>query len=231
MMGVRTLRHVIERSKAVGTDRLVLFVLAEHADDTTGECWPSVDLLAAEAAVKVRAAQYALKSLAASGELAIEPHGAPTAGRLQYRPNRYRVLVSGAQECTTKPSPEVHHLAPLDSSSGARGGNPVVHRRAPKPSVNRQGSRATDDPLTKRAHRLTVLAFEQKPKPLCRGDFLGVLGMVRAALEAENSDDDVRAAIEAGGIIWTKPGLAVAIERAKRTTSTINYDPPPAVYG
>jgi hypothetical protein len=99
-------------------------------------------------------------------------------------------------------------------------------RSAAKPAK----PRATDDPLTKRAHGLTTLAFEQKPKPLLRGGFNAVLGIVRAALEAGYSDDDARAAITAGRFTWSKRGFDFALKRAKRSSATVSYDVPAEVY-
>ena len=68
-MGVASVRQVLEHSPTIGTDRLVLLVLAERADDASRTCWPGVELIASEAGVKVRAAQYALKALAEAKEM------------------------------------------------------------------------------------------------------------------------------------------------------------------
>ena len=89
-------RRVLEKSRATGTSRLVLVVLAEHTNSSTGDCYPSVPLIAAEVLVQDRAVQYALKDLVDLGELDIELHGAPVGGRRQYRANLYRVLLNDA---------------------------------------------------------------------------------------------------------------------------------------
>ena len=59
-MGVKAVRRVLEHSRATGTDRLVLVILAEYADDQKCVCWPSVATIAKEAKVRARAAQAAL---------------------------------------------------------------------------------------------------------------------------------------------------------------------------
>jgi hypothetical protein len=137
---------VLEHSYATGTDRLVLVVLAEHADKETWTCFPSVAIIAKEANVKERAAQGALHALQEAGEIDVEIHGAPyPKTRQQYRPNLYRVTVdasaSGAPSDTTSADPVVHDSAP----SGARERYPVVHGGAPKSSLQPSRNRHRRD--------------------------------------------------------------------------------------
>jgi hypothetical protein len=140
-VSVVAVRRVLEHSYATGTDRLVLVVLAEHADKETWTCFPSVAIIAKEANVKERAAQAALRALQEAGEIDVEIHGAPyPKTRQQYRPNLYRVTVgpcaSGAPGDTTSADPVVHDSAP----SGARERCPVVHGGGhPNRHYNRQG--------------------------------------------------------------------------------------------
>lgn len=255
MMGIRLLRRVLESSPSEGTDRLVLLVLAEHANDKTGECWPSVELIAREAAMSSRSAQRAIEALVERDEVAVELHGAPLPKlRRQHRPNLFRLPLvvtpetplanpSGDSSDTTTAGPVVTAVSPLNGSSGDSGGIPVVTPLSPEslknqktlPSAPSSRSRllkakATDDPLTERAHKLAKLAFEQKPKPMTPGGFAAVLGIIKAALEAGHHDDDVSAAIMAGDVAWSKRGLAFAIGRAKRSNTPLSYDPPQVVY-
>ena len=65
---------------------------------------------------------------------------------------------------------------------------------------------------------------------MVRGGFAAVLGVAKAALVAGHDDDDVRAAILAGGVTWSKRGLAFHIDRAKRSNANVSYDPPGVVY-
>jgi hypothetical protein len=130
-------RAVLEKSLAKGSVRLVLFVLAEHANDR-GVCWPSVALIAAEAAVSERTAQSALNALAGVGKGALDPpeiervlYGAPLNGRRQHRPSLYRLLLpSGDERCTTRSEVVVQ----AGAASGAKPRAPVVQTVAPKSS-------------------------------------------------------------------------------------------------
>jgi hypothetical protein len=145
-VSVVAVRRVLEHSYATGTDRLVLVVLAEHADKETWTCFPSVAIIAKEANVKERAAQGALHALQEAGEIDVEIHGAPyPKTRQQYRPNLYRVTVdasaSGAPSDTTSADPVVHDSAP----SGARERYPVVHGGAPKSSLQPSRNRHRRD--------------------------------------------------------------------------------------
>ena len=247
-MGTRTVRSVLEHSTATGTDRMVLFALAEHANDATGTCWPGVELLAAEVRVQVRAVQYALKALVARGELAVEVHGAPVAGRRQYRPNLYRVLVGGARALTPGSASSGAQLSITtdelvvhdDASSGAPGRHPVVHGGAPKPEENnkeplRPAPRLTDDPVKVRAHALTKLAFEQPIKPALRagrkgGEFPAAMGIIERLLAAGHPASTIEGAIRAGVEVWTTAGLETAIAKAKRTMEAVSYDAPKVIY-
>ena len=105
-MGVKAVRRVLEHSRATGTDRLVLVILAEYADDQKCVCWPSVATIAKEAKVRARAAEAALCALQETGEIEVEIHGARyPKTRRQYRPNLYRVTVAA--------SLVVHQATPL----------------------------------------------------------------------------------------------------------------------
>lgn len=71
--------------------------------------------------------------------------------------------------------------------------------------------RATDDPITKQAHTLAVLAYEQDPKPMCAGEFPAVMKIVEKAIRSGREIGAIRRAILAGVDVWTTAGLARAI--------------------
>ena len=104
-MSVQALAWVFGNQNVTGTDRLVLLALANHAGDRDGvwECWPSVSLIASEAAVHQRTAQDALTRLVASGVLERVTNGAPDpripAGR---RPSLYRIVKSLVSDDNTR---------------------------------------------------------------------------------------------------------------------------------
>lgn len=100
---------------------------------------------------------------------------------------------------------------------------PLSQPEEPKPEPSgAEAPRATDDPVVKRGHELTVLAFEQTPKPVLRHDgrgsaFAALLAIVVELLRADYADNDIAAAIRNGEVhSWTKAGLTVAIARTQR---------------
>lgn len=68
-MSVKVTAAVWERSAAEGTDRLVLLALADHADDETWSCWPSLSHLAAKCRISERTVRRSLRDLEAAGEV------------------------------------------------------------------------------------------------------------------------------------------------------------------
>lgn len=224
-MGVRLVRAVLERSQARGAERMVLVDLAECADDKTATCYPSVARIARESAITERATQLAIRALVQSGELEVVEHGAPLPGvRHQHRPNLYRLCLVVNDTSPLNAPPVVNPASPLKPSSGEKYDIPVVNPSSPKPKEEPLRTRATDDPLTGRAHKLTVLAFEQTPKPIQK--FEAVLGIIKAALEAGYTDQHARAAIAGGQVtVWTKAGFEVGLARVKRPGRAESYGP------
>ena len=82
-MSIEAVRHVLERSKTKGAQRLILIAIAEHAD-SNGIAWPSIETIARLANCSGRFVKETIKKLK-SGDLIIEKGG----GR--GRSNRYRI--------------------------------------------------------------------------------------------------------------------------------------------
>jgi len=82
-MSIEAVRWVLERSKTKGAQRLILVVIAEHADKN-GLAWPSIETIARLANCSERFVKETIAKLK-SGELIIERGG----GR--GRSNRYRI--------------------------------------------------------------------------------------------------------------------------------------------
>jgi hypothetical protein len=82
-LSIEAVRHVLERSKTKGAQRLILIVIAEHAD-SNGIAWPSVETIARLANCSERFVKRTIAKLDA-GELILERGG----GR--GRSNRYRI--------------------------------------------------------------------------------------------------------------------------------------------
>ena len=89
---------VLSRSKSIGSDRLVLLVLASHADEKNFECYPGRDLLCRESAMSARNMIRCLNSLEAMGELTIDR------GNGRGRMTTYRIsLVESERVTSTTP--------------------------------------------------------------------------------------------------------------------------------
>jgi len=82
-MSFEAIRWILENSKTKGAQRLILIVIAEHADKN-GLAWPSVETIARLANCSARFVKQTIAKLE-SGELVIERGG----GR--GRSNRYRI--------------------------------------------------------------------------------------------------------------------------------------------
>ena len=73
-MSIESVRSVLESSKAKGSERLLLLVIAEHADKD-GIAWPGNELLARESAMSKRQVQRLIQSLVDKKELDIVQEG------------------------------------------------------------------------------------------------------------------------------------------------------------
>lgn len=86
-MSVKVMTWVWEHSPVGGTERLVLLALADSADDTGANAWPSVATLARKTRVDERTVQRIIRRLEEAGHLVVE---ATSGGR---RSNRYTVVM------------------------------------------------------------------------------------------------------------------------------------------
>lgn len=88
---------VMKNSPVRGADRLVLLVLANHADRDSWECYPSIETIAEQARLsRKRTVQECLERLEKGGHIARSINGAQDTSTAKfdprYRPNLYRVL-------------------------------------------------------------------------------------------------------------------------------------------
>lgn len=68
-MAIAIMTRAWRESPQKGPTLLLLLALADMANEETGECWPSVKLLALRCRQKVRNTQYCLRKLEKSGEI------------------------------------------------------------------------------------------------------------------------------------------------------------------
>jgi hypothetical protein len=136
-MSVRTLSRVWEHSRNKGNDLLMLLAIADFADDD-GKAYPAVATLAKKCRMKPRNAQYIIRALEASGELAIlgnqGPHGA-NLYRIKFESLGVQIL-AGVQEFAG-----VQERAP----GGANLRTKPLQERAPKPSLTVSEPSTGDD--------------------------------------------------------------------------------------
>lgn len=64
--------QVWERTDLSQSETLVALALADHADDSSGECWPSIDRIAEKARLKRRATQNVIQRLEEIGLITVE---------------------------------------------------------------------------------------------------------------------------------------------------------------
>ena len=90
-MSLETINNVLSLSKTTRSQRLMLMILAHHAD-RHGVCWPSIPTLADEMNVAPRNASAILGKLRKNGEVIIVPGG----GRK--RSNTYLITLGQSPE-------------------------------------------------------------------------------------------------------------------------------------
>lgn len=86
-MAYQIVDAVLKRSRSRSGDRLVLVVLANHADARTRIAWPSVATIAAQAALSPRQVKRALRHLLRLGEIAIAQRGGGSHRTVRYQIN------------------------------------------------------------------------------------------------------------------------------------------------
>jgi hypothetical protein len=86
---------VWEHSRSVGADRLVLLAIADHANDSGSDAFPSLARIATRSKVDKRTAQRSIRALVALGELEVRDNAGP------YGAHRYRVLMAAGRQDTT----------------------------------------------------------------------------------------------------------------------------------
>lgn len=131
-MSYQAVSAVLAHSRATGSDRLVLLVLASHASKETFECYTGRDLLCKEAAMSERNLIYCLKRLEEAEELTINRgngRGNLTSYTINLEPVEESERVQSAapfiaQERVQNPAERVQEPAPLKTERV----QPVVER-------------------------------------------------------------------------------------------------------
>jgi hypothetical protein len=114
-MCYKAVSAVLESSKSVGSQRLLLVVLAHHMNSETGQCNPAIKTLAAKCMISERSVQRNLKSLVELGELRIQ------SGATHARSNCYSLCLSidkSPRACGNNPDTHVTHTPTPVSQRG-----------------------------------------------------------------------------------------------------------------
>lgn len=85
-MSLSMINAVLKTSKATGTDRLVLMILAHHVNEESDTCFPSRETICKEAGIKERNLIYCLKKLESLKEIEVL-RGSGRGNLTQYRLN------------------------------------------------------------------------------------------------------------------------------------------------
>lgn len=148
-MSWQATRSVLQFSKAIGSERLVLLVLAEHADKVSYECICGHATLCDEARMKERNLIYTLKKLETSGELVV------TKGNGKGNLTRYKINLPRIEKGTKDNTQRVQRIAPLPAET--------LHPVAPFQAEEKGAEDCTLLP-PKDAADCTLLASEDESK-------------------------------------------------------------------
>ena len=130
-MCYETVGAILDSSKSVGSQRLLLVALAHHKNFKTGQCNPSIKTLAAECKISERSIHRNLKSLVALGELQIE------SGAFHSRSNRYSLRLPMAKHLVAGSSNPVTHVTHSLTPASQRGDN-YFHRKRRKDGKSKE---------------------------------------------------------------------------------------------
>jgi hypothetical protein len=104
-MSIRLMSEVW-RTDLPTVEKMVLLVIADHANDEGTEAWPSQATIAKKASVSIRTVQRAVNNLCKEGYLRMEKHkGGSATCREDRRPHRYTIRIlklRGDKETTRK---------------------------------------------------------------------------------------------------------------------------------
>lgn len=152
-MSVRMMSLVWEMDLPT-SEKMVLLVIADHADDDGENAWPSMATIARKASVSERQAQRLVKSLASSGFLSVEDQaGGRRDMRNDRRPNRYTVHLNGVTSTTPREPQRGDTEAPRGDTGDANGVTPT----SPKPSIEP----SLEPPFDIDRHRFAINYFDQ----------------------------------------------------------------------
>lgn len=156
-MSVHVLSWALKNSDTTLADRLVLLVLADHANDDGTGAYPSVLTIAHEARLSKRAAQYALRRLESHRAIARE-------GVSQYGTTIYRVEMPASAGSDSAPggAPD----AGAHDLHGVQETTQNVQSSAPEPSLEPSTSEADASEDVEQTGNVVSLPVQSRPDPI-----------------------------------------------------------------
>ena len=114
------------------SEKMVLLIIADHADDSGRNAWPSVETVGRKAGVSARQARRLILALEERGLLAVEVQAGGTRDmRDDRRPNRYSINLHGVTPVSGR---MVHGVTPM-TERGDMDDRHGVTPMSPKPSL------------------------------------------------------------------------------------------------
>ncbi len=156
-MSIRVMNWVWEHSAAKGTERLLLLAIADAADDTGRNAFPSIDTLARKIVMSPRTVQRLIAKLEAAGLIEVSRHAG---GRDS---NRYRIVMPEPDIGAGSARNQADSQQPHESSAQSTGGDKMSPRQTvtPDTAMSPQGCHSYDTPAVTQLCRptppLTVL--------------------------------------------------------------------------
>lgn len=114
------------------SEKMVLLVIADHADDEGRNAWPSMQTIARKASLSHRQAKRIVAALRDGGWIVVEEQAGGTREmRDDRRPNRYTVLPNGGTSASSRDVARGDIEDPRGDICDSHGGSPMT----PKPSI------------------------------------------------------------------------------------------------
>ena len=113
-MSIRRILAALETNDLPSSEKLLLILLADHADDETGKCWPSQNYIARRSGFSRSTINRTIKRLEGKGLIQIQHRFREDGG---WRSNAYIVLPGVRPPCAVEAHPPVskQHTEPVSN--------------------------------------------------------------------------------------------------------------------
>jgi hypothetical protein len=164
-MSIKVMTWVFDNSPMTNSNRLVLLALADHADDETWSCYPSIARLARKARLSESTTRRALQCLERAGAISVKVHGGESR-REDRRTNRYTILQKhGVSDC----NPVTTYGVSNHDLRGVKSGVYGVSTVTPKPSLETSIEPSVDLPEETTRKVIKELALQAQDTAIKEG--------------------------------------------------------------